>query len=109
GKDPTKVDRSGAYIARKIAVDYLKKYKAREVRTKLAYAIGIPGPVMATATIDGVDVDLLPNSYVLRANGSAIGYDITPAGIARFLDLKHPIYAETSRWGHFGHKAFPWG
>ncbi len=91
GKDPTKVDRSGAYMARRIAVDYLKKYKAKEVRTKLAYAIGIPGPVMAIATVDGVD----------RA---ITGYDLTPLGIAKLLDLKRPIYAKRSRWGHFGNE-----
>jgi S-adenosylmethionine synthetase len=95
GKDPTKVDRSGAYMARKIAVDYLKKYKAKEVRVKLAYAIGIAGPVMAVVTVDKRDMQIT-------------GYDLTPTGLARALSLKEPIYANTSKWGHFGRKGLPW-
>ncbi len=89
GKDPTKVDRSGAYMARKIAVDYLRKRKAQEVRVKLAYAIGVPGPVMAVATVDGVDEPVR-------------GYDLTPEGILTALGLRRPMYAKLSRWGHFG-------
>jgi S-adenosylmethionine synthetase len=53
GKDPTKVDRSGAYMARKIAIDYLKKRNAKEVLVKLAYAIGKKDPVMQSVIIDG--------------------------------------------------------
>ena len=73
GKDLTKVDRSGAYIARRIAVDYLKKMPAARVcRVKLAYAIGKAQPVMAVAEVDGVTMPVE-------------GYDLTPAGIAAFL------------------------
>lgn len=82
GKDYTKVDRSGAYMARRIAVDYLKaRSEAQTVRVKLAYAIGKPEPVMAVAEVDdaaGVPVE---------------GYDLTPAGIRRFLELEKVIYA----------------
>ncbi|MDO8504716.1 MAG: methionine adenosyltransferase domain-containing protein, partial [Candidatus Liptonbacteria bacterium] len=93
GKDPTKVDRSGAYMARKIAVDYLKKYKAKEVRVKLAYAIGVPGPVMAVATVDGVDMNLLSIGHTLNPKNSVIsGCDLTPAGIMKTLRLRRPIY-----------------
>jgi len=95
GKDPTKVDRSAAYMCRKIAVDLLKKHKAKEVRTKLAYAIGVNDPVMAQAEIDGETVPIE-------------GYDLTPRGIIKLLGLDRPIYAETARWGHFG-RNFPWG
>ncbi len=95
GKDPTKVDRSAAYIARKIAVDYLKKRSASEVFVHLAYAIGFDQPLEATVTIDGVQepVD---------------GYDLSPRGIVKFLDLKKPIYEQTARYGHFGHPDFNW-
>lgn len=72
GKDMTKVDRSGALAARRIAVDLLKKHRAREVIVRLAYAIGIPEPVMAAADIDGVSSDV-------------DGYDLTPAGIKRLI------------------------
>ncbi len=95
GKDPSKVDRSGAYIARRIAVDYLEKNpNAKEVFTKVAYAIGHPEALMAVAIIDGVPEDI-------------VGYDLTPNGIKAFLGLENPIYAETAAWGHFG-RGFSW-
>ena len=94
GKDYTKVDRSGAYMARRIAVDLLKERDAREVHTKLAYAIGKAEPVMAVAVIDGVEEQI-------------IGYNLTPRGIRRALRLDAVHCAETARWGHFGQK-FPW-
>ena len=96
GKDLTKVDRSGAYIARRIAVDYLKKNPAANVcRVKLAYAIGKPQPVMAVAEVDGVTMPVE-------------GYDLTPAGIAAFLQFNSVKWAETAVWGHFG-REFSWG
>lgn len=95
GKDPTKVDRSAAYICRRIAVDLLKKHGAQKVRTKLAYAIGVKDPVMALTEIDGKAVPIE-------------GYDLTPRGIIDFLRLDRPIYAATAQWGHFG-RNFPWG
>jgi S-adenosylmethionine synthetase len=95
GKDPTKVDRSAAYICRRIAADLLQKHRAKQVRTKLAYAIGVKEPVMAIAEIDG---EITPIE----------GYDITPRGIINFLKLDRPIYAETARWGHHG-RGFSWG
>ncbi len=95
GKDPSKVDRSAAYIARKIAVDYLKARSAKEVFVHLAYAIGRAEPLEATVTIDG-------KQEVVE------GYDLTPKGIIELLDLKKPIYEQTARYGHFGHTGFTW-
>jgi S-adenosylmethionine synthetase len=94
GKDPTKVDRSGAYMARKIALDYLKKYNAKEVLVKLAYAIGKKNPVMQRVVINGKEEKIKE-------------YDLTPEGIISFLDLRKPIYKNTAIWGHFGRK-LPW-
>jgi S-adenosylmethionine synthetase len=94
GKDPSKVDRSAAYAARKIAVDYLKKFQADEVYVRLAYAIGVAEPCEATVLVDG-------------AAKKVVGYDITPNGIISDLNLRRPIYEETARYGHFGHD-FPW-
>ncbi len=94
GKDYTKVDRSGAYIARKVAVDLLKKYKAKEVYTKLAYAIGKSNPVMSIAIVDGIEIEIK-------------GYDLTPKGIHQYLKLDQIKFSETSKWGHFG-KGFSW-
>ncbi len=95
GKDPTKVDRSGAYMARKIALDYLRNKKASEVFVKLAYVIGQKEPVMKTVQFDSNREEIT-------------GYDLTPEGIVRCLDLKKPIYKELSRFGHFGRKGLPW-
>lgn len=94
GKDYTKVDRSGAYMARKIAVDLLKKYNSREVIVKLAYAIGKADPVMTTAVVDNKVVEVS-------------GYNLTPLGIRKGLDLEHIKFADTAVWGHFG-RNFPW-
>jgi S-adenosylmethionine synthetase len=95
GKDPSKVDRSGAYMARRVAVDYLEKYpKADKVLVKLAYAIGHPEALMAVAIVDGV-----PEKVE--------GYDLTPKGIRSFLQLDAPIYKDTASWGHFG-RGFNW-
>ncbi|MBQ7202089.1 methionine adenosyltransferase domain-containing protein [Candidatus Saccharibacteria bacterium] len=94
GKDPSKVDRSAAYMARKIAVDYLKKRGAHEVLVRLAYAIGKAEPLEQTVIVDGKAEEIE-------------GYDLTPRGIIKFLDLKRPIYEETARYGHYGH-GFDW-
>lgn len=88
GKDPSKVDRSGAYMARKIAVDYLQRFQAHEVYVTLAYAIGYDQPLQATANVDGIEK-------------LVEGYDLSPNGIIEFLDLKRPIYEETARYGHY--------
>lgn len=94
GKDPTKVDRSAAYMARKIAVDLLKKHKAKEVKVKLAYAIGKAETMMATALIDGKETEVN-------------GYDLSPRGMIELLGLRKPIFAQTAAWGHFG-RGFAW-
>ena len=95
GKDPSKVDRSGAYMARKIAVDYLRRFQANEVYVYLAYAIGYDQPLEGTAIVDGVEK-------------LVEGYDLSPNGITNYLDLKRPIYERTAEYGHFGHAGFNW-
>lgn len=94
GKDYTKVDRSGAYMARKIARDYLKKTGSHEVITKLAYAIGVALPVMANVSIDGMEEEIRD-------------YDLSPKGIREFLKLDSVTFRDTATWGHFG-RNFPW-
>lgn len=94
GKDPTKVDRSGAYMARRIAVDYLHKRKAREVYCYLSYAIGYNLPTMSIVSIDGKIEQVS-------------GYDLTPMGIIEDLELRDAKYEETAKWGHFGNN-FVW-
>jgi len=95
GKDPSKVDRSAAYMARKIAIDYLKARNAKEVFVYLAYAIGFDQPLEATVVIDG-------REEVVE------GYDLSPNGIIAALDLKRPVYEATARYGHFGYREFSW-
>lgn len=90
GKDPSKVDRSAAYAARRVAVDYLKARQASEVTVRLAYAIGVAQPLEATVIIDGHSEQIT-------------GYDLTPRGIIDSLQLRRPIYERTARYGHFGH------
>lgn len=94
GKDASKVDRSGAYIARRIAVDYLRRRGAKEVHCYLAYAIGVAEPVEATVVIDG-------------KHELVEGYDLTPNGIIAALDLRTPQFEQTAKWGHFGN-GFVW-
>ena len=94
GKDPSKVDRSAAYIARRIAVNYLKERHAHEVFVRLAYAIGHDQPLEATVIIDGTQENIQ-------------GYDLSPNGIIRTLQLNRPLYEQTARYGHFGH-GFDW-
>lgn len=94
GKDASKVDRSAAYMARRVAVDYLRQRHAHEVFVRLAYAIGYAEPLERTVVIDG-QVEQIE------------GYDLTPRGIIRSLDLLRPIYEPTARYGHFG-EGFDW-
>ena len=94
GKDYTKVDRSAAYMARRVAVQLLKGRKAKTVHTKLAYAIGKAEAVMAVAIVDGVEEPIT-------------GYDLTPRGIREALKLDTVRYTDTCTWGHFG-RGFNW-
>jgi len=96
GKDSSKVDRSAAYMARKIAVDFLKQSKAKEVYVYLAYAIGYDKPVQATAIVDGIEmiVDDI--------------YDLSPNGIIKTLELQKPKFEKTAEWGHMGTEQL-WG
>ncbi len=94
GKDPSKVDRSAAYMARRVAVDYLRKRNAKEVLVRLAYAIGYAEPLEKTVIIDGKAEEIE-------------GYDLTPKGIIKYLDLKRPIYEASARYGHYG-EGFDW-
>jgi S-adenosylmethionine synthetase len=94
GKDATKVDRSAAYMARRIACDYLKSRNAKEVFVHIAYAIGVAEPLMAVVDIDGAQEEIK-------------GYDLKPKAIIEFLDLRKPQFRETAKYGHFGN-GFRW-
>ena len=90
GKDCTKVDRSAAYMGRRIAVDILEQRpEVNEVMVQLAYAIGYDQPLQATAIVDG------EHEFIK-------GYDLSPKGIIDFLDLRKPIFGLSASFGHMG-------
>jgi len=98
GKDPTKVDRSAAYMARYIAKNIVAAGLAEKCTVQLAYAIGVAEPVSVYIDTHGtgkVDEDKL--SEAVRKN-----FELTPKGIIETLDLRRPIFKETARFGHFG-------
>jgi S-adenosylmethionine synthetase len=104
GKDPTKVDRSAAYMARYAAKNLVAAGLADRAQLQLAYAIGTAHPVsLALETFGTEQVD--PEK--LRSALWDV-FDFRPAAIIRDLDLARPIYRETAAYGHFGRKEFPW-
>ncbi|PYV91941.1 MAG: methionine adenosyltransferase [Acidobacteria bacterium] len=98
GKDPTKVDRSAAYMARYIAKNIVAANLADRCEVQLAYAIGVAEPVgIAVDTFGTCRVDETALSELVRAN-----FKLTPRGIIESLQLRRPIYAKTAAYGHFG-------
>ncbi len=91
GKDPTKVDRSAAYKARLIAVDYLKKYNLRWCEVSISYAIGIRKPL---------SISINSNIGLINPN-KKLYEECVPANIIKDLDLKNKCYYETAKFGHF--------
>ncbi len=98
GKDPSKVDRSAAYMARFLAKQVVAKGWADRCLVQLAYAIGVSEPVSVLVDADGASVSR--NAEMAQTLRDA--FDLTPAGIIRFLDLQRPIYYDTAAYGHFG-------
>lgn len=104
GKDPSKVDRSGAYAARYIAKNIVAKGLATKCEVGLAYVIGQPKPLMqtidtfGTATVSADELENFKNQLI----------DTSVEGIIEKLKLKRPIYSQTSAYGHFGKAGLPW-
>lgn len=104
GKDPSKVDRSGAYAARFIAKNIVSKGLATKCEVGLAYVIGQPLPLMqtietfGTATVSDEELHVFKNKLI----------DTSVKGIIERLDLARPIYSQTSAYGHFGKPDLPW-
>lgn len=104
GKDPTKVDRSGAYMARYLAKNLVAAGLAKQVQVQLAYAIGVAEPV--SVRVDSYGTGVIADeemTALLRKH-----CDLTPSGIIRRFDLRRPIYSVTAVHGHFGNKEYPW-
>jgi S-adenosylmethionine synthetase len=100
GKDPTKVDRSAAYMARYIAKNIVAAGLADRCEVQLAYAIGVPEPVSVLVdTFDTGKISDVELQKLIREN-----FSLTPKGIIESLDLRRPIYKKTAAYGHFGRK-----
>ncbi len=106
GKDPTKVDRSGAYAARYVAKNIVAAGLAKKVEVQLAYAIGVARPV--SISIDTYGTSEFSEQELI--DGVNALFDLRPAGIIHMLDLRRPIYRQTAAFGHFGRSDLdlPW-
>ncbi|MFA5793375.1 MAG: methionine adenosyltransferase [Candidatus Gracilibacteria bacterium] len=106
GKDPSKVDRSGAYMARYIAKNIVASGLAQKCEVQISYAIGVKEPVSIFVNSFGTGK---PSDERL-SEIVAKEFDLTPAGIIKHLDLRRPIYGLTASYGHFGRelKEFTW-
>ncbi len=104
GKDPTKVDRSAAYMARYIAKNIVAAKLAKRCEIQLAYAIGVANPV--SVLIDTQGTGVVEDKKIAQAVKKV--FDLRPAAIINKLDLRRPIYLATAKNGHFGNPAFPW-
>ena len=104
GKDPTKVDRSAAYMARYMAKNLVAAGLATQVQVQLAYAIGVAQPV--SLRVDSFGTGVISDEQMTTLLRKTC--DMTPAGIIRRLQLRRPIYAPTAAEGHFGVADRPW-
>jgi S-adenosylmethionine synthetase len=104
GKDPTKVDRSAAYMARYVAKNVVAAGAADRLQIQVAYAIGTAHPV--SLAVDTFGTEHVDRGRIVETIREA--FDFRPAAIIRDLDLRRPIYEDTAAYGHFGRKEFPW-
>ena len=104
GKDPTKVDRSGAYLARYMAKNLVSAGLATQVQVQLAYAIGVAEPV--SVRVETFGTGRIPEEKMTELLRKTV--DMTPAGIIHRFDLRRPIYSDTAANGHFGVADRPW-
>lgn len=104
GKDPTKVDRSAAYMMRKIAKDIVKQELAEKCQIQVAYAIGVAKPV--SVCVETYGTGKISNEEILEKIIKE--YDMTPNGIIKTLNLRTPIYKTTTNYGHFGKDYLAW-
>ncbi len=104
GKDPTKVDRSAAYMARYVAKNIVASGLAAECEVQFAYAIGVAKPV--SVNVDTHGTGQVDDEAIIRAIPKV--FDLTPEGIISTLGLRKPIYRSTACYGHFGREQFTW-
>ena len=104
GKDPTKVDRSASYMARHIAKNIVANGYAKRCEIQIAYSIGVAKPVSIYVNTYGTNT--IPEEEIIEKINNT--FDLTPRGIINYLDLRRPIYRQTTNYGHFGKKGLPW-
>lgn len=104
GKDPSKVDRSGAYAARYVAKNLVAAGIADKCEIQISYAIGVAEPT--SISIDTFGSGKLPNHVIIDL--ITTHFDLTPQGIIDHLDLLRPIYRQTATYGHYGREDLPW-
>jgi S-adenosylmethionine synthetase len=104
GKDPSKVDRSGAYAARYVAKNIVAAGLAKKCEVQLSYAIGVAEPT--SINVDTFGTHQVPEDKIVELVHEH--FDLTPKGIISHLELKRPIYSATSAYGHFGREGFSW-
>ena len=97
GKDPTKVDRSAAYMARHIAKNIVANGYAKKCEIELSYVIGIKEPI--SIYINTFNTNTISEEELITKIKNK--FDLTPQGIIKYLDLKKPIYKKTTNYGHF--------
>jgi S-adenosylmethionine synthetase len=108
GKDPTKVDRSAAYMARYIAKNIVAAGLAKQCEVQLSYAIGYPDPLSVWVNTNGSTARNLSDGQLIDLIHDH--FKLTPRDIIETLNLRRPIYKETARHGHFGRElsSFSW-
>ncbi len=104
GKDPTKVDRSAAYMARYIAKNIVANGYAKKCEIQLSYAIGVAKPI--SIYVDTFGTGTIPDTEIVKKINNT--FNLTPRGIIESLNLRRPIYRKTTNYGHFGKKDLPW-
>ncbi len=104
GKDPSKVDRSAAYMARYMAKNIVAAGLAERAEVQLAYAIGVPHPV--SIMVDTFGTETVAIEKIIAAVNNKELFDCSPAGIVSTLKLKNPIYQPTASYGHFGREPY---
>ena len=104
GKDPTKVDRSAAYMGRYVAKNIVAAGLAKKCLLQLGYAIGFPQPV--SIMVDTYGTGKVSEQRLVELVRKH--FDLSPKGIIETLDLRKPIYRKTAAYGHFGRPGFTW-
>lgn len=104
GKDPTKVDRSAAYMARFIAKNIVANGYAKKCEIQFSYAIGVAKPV--SIYVDTFGTASISEEKIVKLIYSR--FELTPRGIIEYLELRRPIYTQTTNYGHFGKEDLPW-